>query len=195
MASPEVSDSSSLPFSTRRSDLVSAAAWFLCTISLACSTPTCRALTPDGGRGRRACSSYERRPAAPRGGLLRALQGGPLLRALRRRLLRPLLRRAPPRPGETRGRRPRSSRRRRRGGLDQAQPGAAQGTARSGERDSFCVSCGAGFSSALCGHHVGHETFRVVVCEGLYCARCTGSEPWFHLFTGIQVRILNSIPL
>ncbi|PUZ41017.1 hypothetical protein GQ55_9G469500 [Panicum hallii var. hallii] len=93
MASPEVSDSSSLPFSTRRSDLVSAAAWFLCTISLACSTPTCRALTPDGGRGRRACSSYERRPAAPRGGLLRALQGGPLLRALRCRLLRPLLRR------------------------------------------------------------------------------------------------------
>ncbi|CAN6306565.1 unnamed protein product, partial [Urochloa humidicola] len=68
----------------------------------------------------------------------------------------------------------------------QAQPGAAQGPARGGDRDSFCVSCGAGFSAALCGHHVGHDTFRVVVCEGRHCVRCTGSEPWFHQFTGIE---------
>ncbi|OEL37540.1 hypothetical protein BAE44_0001445 [Dichanthelium oligosanthes] len=66
------------------------------------------------------------------------------------------------------------------------QPGAAQGPARSGDRDSFCMSCGAGFSAALCGHHAGHDTLRIVVCEGRYCARCTGSEPWFHLFTGIE---------
>ncbi|CAL4914496.1 unnamed protein product [Urochloa decumbens] len=64
--------------------------------------------------------------------------------------------------------------------------GQAQGPVRSGDRDSFCVSCGAGFSAALCGHHVRHDTFRIVVCEGRHCARCTGSEPWFHLFTGIK---------
>ena len=40
MAKPEVSYSSPLLFSTRRSDLVAAAAWFLFTISLACSTST-----------------------------------------------------------------------------------------------------------------------------------------------------------
>ncbi|CAN6325163.1 unnamed protein product [Urochloa humidicola] len=67
-----------------------------------------------------------------------------------------------------------------------AQPDAAQGPARGGDRDSFCVSCGAGFSAALCGHHVGHDTIRVVVCEGRHCLRCTGSEPWFHLCTGIE---------
>ncbi|RCV44724.1 hypothetical protein SETIT_9G397600v2 [Setaria italica] len=67
-----------------------------------------------------------------------------------------------------------------------AQSGAAQGPARGGGRDSFCVTCGAGFSAALCGHHVGHDTFRVVVYGGRYCARWTGSEPWFHMFTGTE---------
>lgn len=73
-----------------------------------------------------------------------------------------------------------------------AQPGAARGgPARCGgsSRDSFCVTCGAGFSAALCGHHVGHDTFRVVVYGGRYCARWTGSEPWFHMFSGTEVRI------
>ncbi|KAJ1253664.1 hypothetical protein BS78_K214000 [Paspalum vaginatum] len=38
----------------------------------------------------------------------------------------------------------------------------------------------------MCAHHGGHDTFRVVVCEGRYCAQVTGSEPWFHLFDGVE---------
>ncbi|RLN15576.1 hypothetical protein C2845_PM02G25560 [Panicum miliaceum] len=180
MANPEVSDSSSLPFSTRRSDLVSAAAWFLCTISLACSTPTCRALTPDGGRGRRArrrllaedfsAPCREDRFCVPCAAAFCDHCCGAHHRGQGRQEV--VVRAEAAAAAE--------------GAQVQAQPGAAQGPARSGDRDSFCVSCDAGFSSALRGHHVGHETFRVVVCEGLYCARCTDSEPWFHLFTGNQ---------
>ncbi|XP_066387921.1 uncharacterized protein [Miscanthus floridulus] len=70
----------------------------------------------------------------------------------------------------------------------EAEPGAAQGHSGSSSRgrDSFCVSCRAGFSAALCAHHSGHDTFRIDVCDGRYCARCTGSEPWFHVFDGID---------
>ena len=109
-----VSDSSPIP------------AWFLCTISLVCF---CWARWRDPSAAHICCSlrtrAGQRRvdQPAPRGGLLRRLQGGPLLRALRRRLLQPLLRRAPPRPGP-RGRRPRRSGTRRGAGpLRQQQQG------------------------------------------------------------------------
>jgi hypothetical protein len=56
------------------------------------------------------------------------------------------------------------------------------------------VSCRAGFSAALCAHHSAHDTFRIDVREGRYCARCTGSEPWFHVFDGIDVSIFFLSP-
>jgi hypothetical protein len=59
---------------------------------------------------------------------------------------------------------------------------------RAGDRDSFCLDCAAGFSAALCAHHGGHETASIVVCEGRHCMRCTGFEPWFAWFDGIEVR-------
>ncbi|TVU46975.1 hypothetical protein EJB05_06549, partial [Eragrostis curvula] len=56
-------------------------------------------------------------------------------------------------------------------------------------RDSFCLDCAAGFSAALCAHHAGHETVRVVDCEGRHCVRCTSSEPWFPYFDGIETYV------
>ncbi|CAD6203710.1 unnamed protein product [Miscanthus lutarioriparius] len=70
----------------------------------------------------------------------------------------------------------------------EAEPGSS-----SRGRDSFCVSCRAGFSAALCAHHSGHDTFRIDVCDGRYCARCTGSEPWFHVFDGIDSQTIDDV--
>ncbi|XP_015689904.1 uncharacterized protein LOC102706370 [Oryza brachyantha] len=64
---------------------------------------------------------------------------------------------------------------------------SARASRRSGSRkDSFCMDCAAAFSSALCDHHDGHETVRIVLHEGRYCVRCTDSEPWFEEFDGVM---------
>ncbi|KAG2540600.1 uncharacterized protein LOC120690212 [Panicum virgatum] len=59
------------------------------------------------------------------------------------------------------------------GAQAQAQPGAAHCPARSGVRDSFCVSCGAGFSAALCGaprraRHLPRRRLRGLLLRALH---------------------------
>ncbi|KAK3147190.1 hypothetical protein QOZ80_3BG0279260 [Eleusine coracana subsp. coracana] len=72
-------------------------------------------------------------------------------------------------------------------GSEGSQPGVGPGRSEVTQvRDSFCLDCAAGFSAALCTHHGGHETVRIVVCEGRHCIRCTGSEPWFPWLHGIE---------
>ncbi|KAL6649965.1 hypothetical protein ACP70R_014189 [Stipagrostis hirtigluma subsp. patula] len=70
--------------------------------------------------------------------------------------------------------------------VTQARRGAGPGGA---SRDSFCLDCAAGFSSALCTHHGGHETVDIVaISDGRHCVRCTGAEPWFHLCHGVMLQ-------
>uniref|UniRef100_A0ACD5W3M0 Uncharacterized protein n=1 Tax=Avena sativa TaxID=4498 RepID=A0ACD5W3M0_AVESA len=53
------------------------------------------------------------------------------------------------------------------------------------KRDSFCTVCRVAFCSDLCAHHAAggvsevHEVIPVDEHNGWYCARCTGTEPWF----------------
>ena len=60
-------------------------------------------------------------------------------------------------------------------------------------RDSFCTGCRVAFCSELCAHHPageggeGHEVIPVDEFDRWYCARGTGSEPWFPEFDGVQV--------
>jgi hypothetical protein len=49
-------------------------------------------------------------------------------------------------------------------------------------RDSFCIPCRVAFCSDLCAHHhaEGHEVIPIDLHKDCwYCARCTGTEPWF----------------
>uniref|UniRef100_A0ACD5U7P6 Uncharacterized protein n=1 Tax=Avena sativa TaxID=4498 RepID=A0ACD5U7P6_AVESA len=57
-------------------------------------------------------------------------------------------------------------------------------------RDSFCTGCRVFFCSDLCAHHgaggvsEGHEVIPIVEHSRWYCARCTGTEPWFDNVLG-----------